>query len=305
MLTLSSLSPAELRQRLAGDGLRFETGAFVVCVTSPIDHVAEGLERLYGDYPLREQHDFVDFYLNLTPVGGVRRWLRPQVQVDHDGMRPFQPLPRNQAFSMFEWALNWCVSGRAHRYLIIHAAVVEKNGRAAILPAPPGSGKSTLCAALVSRGWRLLSDELTLIRLDNGQVTPSPRPISLKNGSIDLITRYAPGAVFSRAVADTAKGTIAHMRAPTDSVRRAHETAQPAWIVFPRYMADAAPSLIPVPHARAFLKVAENAFNYSLLGAAGFKTVGGLIGAVDTFDFSYSALDDAISVFDQLAAEAA
>jgi predicted ATPase len=30
-----------------------------------------------------------------------------------------------------------------------------------ILPAPPGSGKSTLCAALVTRGWRLLSDELT------------------------------------------------------------------------------------------------------------------------------------------------
>lgn len=304
MLTLSSLSPAELRHRLSTDGLRIQTGAFVACVSSPIEQVAEGLERLYGDYPLRDRQDFVDFYLNLAAVRGIRRWLRPQVQVDHDGLFPFQPLPRDQAFSMFEWALNWCVSGRAHRYLIIHAAVVERNGRAAILPAPPGSGKSTLCAALVSRGWRLLSDELTLIRLDNGQVVPSPRPISLKNGSIDLIARYAPGTVFSRPVADTAKGTIAHMRAPTESVRRAHETAQPAWIVFPRYVADAGPSLVPMPRARAFLKVAENAFNYSLLGAAGFQAVGGLIEGADTFDFSYSALDDAIAVFEQLAGQA-
>ena len=305
MLTLSSLSPAELRHRMSIDGLRFQTGAFVACVTSPISHVADGLERLYGAYPLRDKHDFVDFYLNLVPVGGLRRWFKPQVQFDHDGLRPFQPLPRDQAFSMFEWALNWCVSGRAHSYLIIHAAVVEKNGRAAILPAPPGSGKSTLCAALVSRGWRLLSDELSLVRIADGQVVPSPRPISLKNSSIDLIGRYAPGTVFSRPVADTAKGTIAHMRPPTESVRRAHETAQPGWIVFPRYVADAAPALIPLPRARAFLKVAENAFNYSLLGAAGFKAVGGLVEATDIFDFSYSALDDAIAVFEQLAGQAA
>jgi HprK-related kinase A len=305
VLTLSSLSRDELQKSLAKDGLRFQTGAFVACVTSPISHVADGLERLYGAYPLRDKHDFADFYLNLVPVGGLRRWFKPQVQFDHDGLRPFQPLPRNQAFSMFEWALNWCVSGRAHRYLIIHAAVVEKNGRAAILPAPPGSGKSTLCAALVSRGWRLLSDELTLIRLDDGQVVPSPRPISLKNGSIELIGNYAPGTVFSRPVADTAKGTIAHMRAPTESVRRAHETAQTGWIVFPRYVADAAPALIPLPRARAFLKVAENAFNYSLLGAAGFKAVGTMVEAADTFDFSYSALDDAIAVFEQLAGQAA
>jgi predicted ATPase len=33
--------------------------------------------------------------------------------------------------------------------------VVERDGHALILPAMPGSGKSTLTAALVQRGWRL------------------------------------------------------------------------------------------------------------------------------------------------------
>lgn len=301
MKTVSDLSPRELRQRLARRGLRLQTGGFVACVRSAIPHLADGIALLYADYPVRDDADFADFYLNFRRPSGLRRWYRPQVRFDYDGLAPFQPLPLAQAVPMFEWALNWCVSSRAHRYLVIHAAVVELNGRAAILPAPPGSGKSTLCAALVTRGWRLLSDELTLVDLDTGELVPLPRPVSLKNGSIDLIRRYAPQAQFTRAVADTAKGTVAHMKPPADSVRRAHEPARPAWIVFPKYVAGASPLLAPVPRARAFLRLAENAFNYSVLGAAGFDAVAGLIDATDTFDFSYSALDDAIAVFANLA----
>lgn len=302
MLRVSSLSRDELRARLAGDGIRLQTGSFVTCIRSGIPRVADGIGLLYADYPLRADDDFADFYVNFRRPAGVRRWLRPQVRFDYDGLAPFQPLPLEQAFAMFEWSLNWCVSSRAHRYLIIHAAVVERNGFAAILPAPPGSGKSTLCAALVARGWRLLSDELTLVSLDSGELVPLPRPISLKNGSIELIGKYAPDAVFTRPLHDTAKGTVAHMKAPLDSVVRAGEAARAGWIVFPKYAAGAAALLTPVPRARAFLRVAENAFNYSLLGAAGFDSVAGLIDTADTFDFTYSALDDAIAVFTELAA---
>ncbi len=53
--------------------------------------------------------------------------------------------------------------------------------------------------------------------------------------------------------------------------------------------------------ARAFLRVAENAFNYSLLGADGFTTLAKLTGATRAYDFSYGALDDAVAVFDALA----
>jgi HprK-related kinase A len=301
MLKIGDLSGAQLRARLAGPGLRLRTGAFVASVRSPLAQVAEGIALLYGDYALADEHGFADFHLNLRPGRGLRRWLRPQVHVDVDGLAPFLPLPVGQAYSMFEWTMNWCVSTRAHGYLIIHAAVVEKNGRAAILPAPSGSGKSTLCAALVCRGWRLLSDELALISTATGQLAPVPRPISLKNASIGLIAAYASNPVFSRAAVDTAKGTIAHLKAPVESIRRAGEPARPAWIVFPTYAAGSAPQLAPLAPARAFLRVGENAFNYSLLGATGFATLAGLVGATRSFDFRYSALDDAVAVFDALA----
>jgi HprK-related kinase A len=304
MLTVASVPPAQLRARLASTGLRLRTGEFVTCVRSAIPHVADGIALMYGDYPLAGDDSFTDFYLSLSRSSGVRRWWRPQVQLDHDGAEPFTPLPLNQAFAMMEWAMNWCVTSRVQSCLVIHAAVIEKNGRAAILPAPPGSGKSTLCAALIHRGWRLLSDELTLVRLDSGEVMGLARPVSLKNASIEVIRNWAPNAVFTQPVRDTAKGTVAHMKAPADSIARAGEPARPAWVVFPRYVTGAAPELTPIPKARAFLRVAENAFNYSQLGEAGFHAVAKLIDRSASYDFHYSRLEDAVAVFDQLAAAA-
>jgi HprK-related kinase A len=301
MLTVSSLAPSELRARLAGDGLHLRTGDFVTCVHSPLPRMAENIGLMYADHPLAEAAGFTDFHVRFRRAAGLRGWLRPQVCFDYDGAPVFEPLPLDQAFPMFEWALNWCVSTRAHHLLVLHAAVVEKNGLAAILPAPPGSGKSTLCAALVNRGWRLLSDELALLRLDDGLLQPLARPVSLKNASIELIRQFAPEARFTRPVTDTVKGTIAHMKAPAESVRRVAEPARPAWIVFPQYVAGAAPTLTPVARARAFMRVAESGFNYSLLGPAGFEAVAALVGAADCLDFRYSSLDDAVAMFSRLA----
>jgi len=300
MLTVASYSRAQLGARLAERGIHLQTGAFVTCVKSEVASVADGISLLYADYPVLEQAEFADFHISLHQAGGVRRWFRPQVRLDCDGISPFQPLPVAQAFPMFEWTLNWCVSSNAHRYLCIHAAVVEKNGYAVILPAPPGSGKSTLCAALVSKGWRLLSDELTLVRLGSGELVPLVRPISLKNASIDIIRRYAPSSVFSPVVDDTSKGSIAHLKAPADSVARAGQCARPAWVIFPKYAAGASAQLEPIAPARAFMRLAKNAFNYSLLGSAGFAALGDVIDASLSYEFTYSALDDAIDIFSRL-----
>lgn len=255
---------------------------------------------LYSDYPLAQKTDFADFHVSLSRPRGLRRWLRPQVSFFLDGMPPFKPLPFDQAFPMLEWGLNWCVSSQANSYLIIHAAVVEKAGYAAILPAPPGSGKSTLCAALVNRGWRLLSDELALIRVSDGKIIPLPRPVSLKNQSIDIIQHYAPSVTISRKVSDTIKGTVAHMKPPIDSIARAEETAQAAWVIFPKYQAGATAQLEALPQSRAFMRVADNAFNYSPLGIKGFEAMTGLINASLCYDFTYSVLDEAIETFSAL-----
>lgn len=299
-MNVSSLTPSELGLQLRQTGIFLQTGLFITHLQTSIPSVAKGIGLLYADYPLVEQGNFADFHVNLAPPRNLRRWFKPQVLFLSDGRSPFKPLPLDQAFPMFEWGLNWCVSSHANRYLIIHAAVVEKGGYAAILPAPPGSGKSTLCAALVNRGWRLLSDELALVRVGDGKIIPLPRPVSLKNESIDIIQCYQPDAIISRKVSDTIKGTVAHMKVPTDSIVRAAETAQAAWVIFPKYQTGATAHLEKLPQSRAFMRVADNAFNYSLLGTKGFETMAGLIDASLCYDFTYSALDEAIETFDAL-----
>lgn len=47
--------------------------------------------------------------------------------------------------------------------LALHAGCVARNGRAVLLAAPSGTGKSTISLALGLRGWSLLSDDWTFV----------------------------------------------------------------------------------------------------------------------------------------------
>ena len=306
-MKVSDLTPAQLRSRFHGDGLRFRTGDFDVRVQTTLPQVIDGIALLYADYPLSaDDAVFADFHVSLDCAPNLHRLFRPQVRFMLDGRAPFKPLPLDQAFPMFEWGLNWCVSTHANSFLMIHAAVIEKHGRAIILPAPPGSGKSTLCAALVGRGgWRLLSDELTLIRMSDCAIVPLPRPVSLKNKSIDIIRAYQSDAVISRSVLDTMKGTVAHVKPPAASIARAAETCAPGWIIFPRYVAEADAVMAPLGRSRAFIRIADNAFNYSVQGGAGFNVLAEVVDRSECFEFSYSVLDEALVAFDALHEEMA
>jgi len=302
-MKLLQLPQGDLRERLAGEGIWLRTGPFSIRVTSNLETVAEGLSELYGQFEVRNSREaFADFHVAVNPPSLLRRCFRPQVNFSFDGIEPFKPLPLDQAYPMLEWGLNWSVSVHAHQYLIIHAAVVEKNGRAAILPAPPGSGKSTLTAGLVLSGWRLLSDELTLIDRKTGLIHALPRPVSLKNESIPIIRAFSDEAFINRASHDTAKGTVAHMRPPKSSVQRQHEPTQPGWVIFPKWTSGATTELAPRSKAQTFIFLAQNAFNYSHLGADGFRVGTALIEHVDCYDFTYSRLDEAVATFDRLAA---
>jgi HprK-related kinase A len=300
-MKLGDLSLLQLRHRLADNDLALRTGPFVTRIHSPMPQVADGLLRLYADFQL-DAGEFCDFHVRVGPPPGPRRWLRPQINFWLDGHSPFKPLPADHAFALLEWGLNWCVAGHAHHYLMLHAAVLEKNGRAVVLPGDPGAGKSTLTAALMLSGWRLLSDEITLVDRNDGLLVGLARPVSLKNASIDVIRQAFPDVVIGAPAYDTHKGTVAHVRPSADSVARVGEKAQPAWVVFPRWREDSPARLSRHSRADAFLHTASHAFNYSLLGGLGFELNAALMDACECHDFEYSRLDDALRIFAELAA---
>lgn len=300
-MKVAALDAGELRHRLRGAGLRLRTGPAVLSIRSRLSEVEHGVALHYAGHDVPDDAAFVDFHVSVERPRGLRRWLSPQVVFNVDGQSPFTPLPGDQGFPMLEWGMNWCIYSHMHRYLILHAAVLERHGRALILPAPPGSGKSTLCAGLAWRGWRLMSDELTLIDPATVRVRAVPRPVSLKNASIDVIKAFAPEAAFSPTVRETTKGSVAHFRPPPPALERGDEPATPAWVVLPRWQAGSPTRLTPLSRGRALMALVDNAFNFNVHGGDGFRSLSRLLDGCACFEFVYSRLDEASQIFGELA----
>jgi HprK-related kinase A len=298
---VGDLSARDLERVLRTDGLAFQAGPFDFLLRARVHGLAPVLRELYRDYPRLDPHRVFSARVAIRTRRSLRRPWVELVRFTVDGRPPHEDMPAAHALAVLEWGLNLVTAMRHQRYLMLHAAVVERNGRALLLPAWPGHGKTTLCAALVHRGWRLLSDEFGLVRPGTTALLPVPRLMPLKNESIGVIRSFAPEAVIGPEIVGTRKGTVAHVRPPRDSVLRGREPAEAGWLVFPRWIAGAALQFEPVPKAQAFMELATNAFNYEVLGAAAFETVHRLVGVTTCHRLIYSNLDHAVEALTALA----
>ncbi len=298
---VGSLTTAVFRARLEGGGLGVRVGPFDLHLRIRVPGLAQPLHELYRDYPLLDDQRVFSCHATMHEVRALRHGGARRVRLLVDGRAPHEDMPAQHALAVLEWGLNLVTAMRHQSYLMLHAAVVERGGRALLLPAAPGHGKTTLCAALAHRGWRLLSDEFGLLRPGSTQLLPVPRLMPLKNESIAVIRTFAPNALIGPEIIGTRKGTVAHVRPPGDSVARARESARAGWVVFPRWVAGAALVREPVAKAQAFMRLATNAFNYEALGAPAFETVRQLVQETTCFRFVYSDLAEAVDTLTALA----
>ncbi|WP_395344596.1 HprK-related kinase A [Ningiella sp. W23] len=265
-------------------------------IITDIDLVLDNAKRIYqqkfidGDLSCH----YIDYQLSVMKSGGVRSFYKPQARFFCDTREPFKPLNHNQGFAMLEWGMNWTVAAHELQHVIIHSAVLEKNGKAIIFPAPPGSGKSTLTAYLANNGWRLLSDEMALIIPFSDIVVPFVRPICLKNQSIDIAKTWFPSGVFSSVAKDTHKGDVIHLAPKPEHFEQAGIQAKIVGVVFPRFQAGTALEIYQLDMMEAFTKLAENAFNFTAIGKDGFDTVTQLIEEIAKFEICYSQLDEVV-----------
>ena len=260
------------------------------------------LGRFYGNMSDPGGH-LHSFHVTLQRRSGVRRIWRRQIEFFMDEGTPFDPFPLDHAFPLFEWGLNWCIAMRAHQFLMLHSAVVERAGHALLLPALPGSGKSTLCAALALRGWRLLADEFGLVDIESQEIVPLPRPVPLKNQSIEVIRSFSSQAVLGPVFPNTRKGDVAHLVPPGESLRLQARSARARWIVFPSFRRGSGLELTPLARSAAFVRLAQNAFNYGYLRGRGFDALTRLVNRCDAYSLRFGSLDDAIAVLADLQGE--
>jgi HprK-related kinase A len=298
-MKIRDLTPDQLYERF-GDGLRIGIGPFIFHLRSPIRSFITDFSFAYADFPVCDDHEVSDFRVRVAPAARWRSW-PAQAEFWADGASQFKTFPQRLAMPLTEWGLNGCIYNYAHQFLMVHSAVVEKTGRAAILAGPPGSGKSTLCAALMARGWRLLSDEFALLDPSRVWLLPIPRPVALKNASIGLVQRLLPDLKIGRTFAPTRKGALAHLRPATDAIERQAEPALPGWVVFPTHAENADTRLVPLGKTTGFVRLQENCFNYTALGRAAFDALGQLIEAAKCYELPFAQAMTAAGLVDSLA----
>ncbi len=276
---------------------------FNVRIRSPFEAVKRHIEFFYTGFERGGPQSFIDFDIEVLPGTGLRRWWRPQARFLLDGVESFFPLPGEQAAPMLEWGLNWCVASRSLGYLVMHAGILARAGQAIMLPGFPGAGKSTLCASLcLLEGWQLFSDELAILDPESGLVQPHPRPISLKNTSIDLVSTF-PLARIGHRYSDTTKGTVSHAACPESSVIAGVGAARVRWVVFPRFEAGSPARCTDISRAEAFALISEQSFNKERMGEIGFDALCALLSNATCCQIEYGSTQDGLQLINEVTSQ--
>lgn len=75
----------------------------------------------------------------------------------------------------------------------IHGSAVFKDEKAVVLSSLSGSGKSTVAAVLMNKGYRVLADDFIPVNGKTGLIHALPLPLSIKNEALPVLGTIFPG----------------------------------------------------------------------------------------------------------------
>ncbi|WP_375394091.1 HprK-related kinase A [uncultured Sphingomonas sp.] len=243
------------------------------------------LADLYRDYPALAD-GVPDFTMRLAAPRPWRRFIRPSVAIEGDYRLPgAAPLPLAQGLLAAEMGMNLQLALGARRHVLLHASVVERDGRAIVMTGQSGAGKSTLATLLAARGWRFMGDEFALLHPATGLLHALPRLVSLKNEGVAAACAARPDARFGPLLADTPKGDVRHLVPDAAAIAQMDVPARPALLVFPRFGFE--PASRPVSPSEVFIRLTHASTNYVTLGEPGFRALTMLVADIPAIAIDY------------------
>lgn len=274
--------------------LFINTYPFSFLVSSPFPFPISNLKNIYSHEIISEE-GVADFRVGLlTPsVAGIPLFKTCLFHLD--GFTPFTRGPKAHSHALLEWGMNWCVSQFALDRLIIHSACVAKGAVATLISGDSGSGKSTLSCALMHESFRLLTDELSLVNVDDASVTPFVRPVSLKEKAIEVIKSGYPESSFGVVATNTHKGTVSHCKPTSNSWKNMHENANVKFVIFPKFNIETEKlEVTRLDGIELFKRLSEQSFNVNMLGFDAVKCLQHLSETTAGFELEYNNMDEAI-----------
>ncbi len=177
----------------------------------------------------------------------------------------------------------------------IHAGAVHRGEKGIILPGKSGSGKSSLTAWLIAKGYYYLTDDLVMLSND-GRISPFTRPISLKSDQFQFFLPFLKG-LPGKIVSDETGSMIPHRLL---NPKYAYSEPPLTSILFPEFRrgSDAEfHELSPAKSCAMLLESQMNGRNLSGLGIAGLSNI---VRRCKSYRLVYGGFDGLEQIFDSI-----
>ncbi len=144
-------------------------------------------DRIYGCYRTKDPGDTALHMIIARRK--AKPWSAAEYVVQCNGETYVAGRDERGVMPHLESALNHQTMLTQNTFFQLHAGVMSFHDRAVVFTGKSGTGKSTLAAALLARGWSYLCDEFALIEPSSLLVYPFPKALSIKQGGVDHIER--------------------------------------------------------------------------------------------------------------------
>ena len=210
-----------------------------------------------------------------------------------DGRMILKNARRGNAFSFLVWQLMNNAVADARDVLVVHAGVVvAPDGKAVVLPAASGGGKTTLTAGLVRAGFDYLSDEMMAVDPATRRVLPVPRSLFVKPGTFEALG--IPRPKLSTAAERFLDGSWPVL---PDDLRPGSlgSAAAVGTIIAPTYRLGSETRIERVSRAAGLTYLAAQAFNLEIFGSpAGMLLLADVCREAACYRLAVGRLDEAV-----------
>lgn len=192
---------------------------------------------------------------------------------------------------------------RYRHLLALHAGAVASSAGCLLLPATGGSGKTTLTAGLLHRGWDYLSNDIVLLQHGSLDAVAVPDSLCIKEGAWEVLAPLFP-ELRDLPVHQRFDGTrLRYLVPPAFGGRNASGGVPVRWIVFPRYRRGAATALRPLSTADGLCRLMMHCCGLpGLLEQADIRRLIPWLSGIPCFEMELSDLDTAVLQIGSLAA---
>lgn len=210
------------------------------------------------------------------------------------------PLPPEHLLPLLQDRLRKYAYQRRAYLIAVHGAVVTDGVQTMVLAGLSGSGKSTLAAALLSRGYKLVSDEPAVIDPMSGGAWPIPLGLGLKAGSWSAVLRDYP-ALNELPVHIRWDGQpIRFLGSDEIDFYMAIAACPVTHLIFPRYNADSAGTIEPLTPVQGLRAITEAGYQVPGLDEKRVAQILDWINGLSCYTLFYSSTDEALGLLKEV-----